>query len=165
MTQKRMVFTPRRQRQWFVAQVNVEGLGALGQNGLAIDAGINLNDRKGMTIVRIIGDLAFASSVAGGQGRLGAGIGFVNDDAATASAFPDPNRNDVLDTDWLWSVQNVFHEWNTGTGQVFHHINFDVRAKRKWRTRGDGLFLVTNNNDATNALNIKGYLKYLVLLP
>ena len=161
MTTNNQRRTPRRRSVWVGAIVNNEALAAGGTDTVLIDGQRNVDNADGLTVVRTIFDLAFASTVAGGRGRLSAGIVLVNQDVS--STFPDPDATPE-DGDWIWVACNVYHEWNNGTGQWFHHLTGDLRSQRKYG-QGDVLRLILKNLDATNPIDTMGYVRCLILLP
>ena len=151
---------PRRAREWFASTINVESLAAGAQTSLEIDSNVITDEKKGMTIVRILMDITWSSTVSGGLGRLAAGITLVNADAAAANAFPEP-QSGRFESNWMWCHPNLFHMWTTN--RFFASRQYDLRSKRMYRNSDNELHLVMNNQDATNPIDVKGGICFLVL--
>ena len=165
MTSRDRLLAPRRARRrsvWVSRNVNNEALAPLGKSLIQIDNNRQVANAEGLTLVRTLLDVSFASETAGGQAELGMGVVLVNEDVTSATA-PDPNEG-AEDADWIYMVKLLFHEWNTGTGKFFRHIHADIRSSRKYG-QGDELAFITYNDDATDDIIVKGSIRALLLLP
>ena len=166
MVTRDRLMAPRRARRrsvWVNVVVNVESLGATTQIANTVDLNRQVANADGLTVVRSINSLWFGSDTAGGRGRLSAGLTLVNADANAANALPDTNAQPE-EADWLWLAPENFHKFDADAGPTRGHISADVKSKRKYG-QGDILSLILFNSDATNGLDISGYVRSLLLLP
>ena len=158
------VRTARRRSVWVNNTINTESLGAGSITNVLVDNFRQVENADGLTVVRTLIDLAFGSDTSGGRGRLSAGVVLINQDqnAVGTTALPDPDANPE-DADWIWLVPELGFIWSTGSPER-RHVSYDVRSKRKY-AQGDLLTIVLKNKDATNGLDINGYVRSLLLLP
>ena len=158
---------PRSQRRrsvWVNNVINTESLAANGITNVIIDGARQVDNADGLTVVRTIVDLAFGLDTSGGRGRLSVGVTLINADqnAIGTTALPDPDASPE-DADWLWLEPELGYIWNTGAPNR-RDIHRDIRSKRKY-TQGDLLTIILKNKDATNGMDINGYVRSLLLLP
>ncbi len=129
-----------------------------------IDTGLNPSNKKDSTIVRMLIDIQVFAAVTGQRMRVAMGVTLMNADAHAAGALPEPGRNNIEDADWLWLIPQTFMEVALGTTPNKSFI-LDIRAKRKYNSNQDLLVFVIDNQDATNAVNIGGSIRTLILDP
>ena len=92
------------------------------------------DERRGLTVVRCIGHLWMGSgSVADAWGtmQLDLGVGVIDNDAADAAAFPDPNQEqDQPSSGWLHRDRIVPFQNGVGT-KIVTEVHWDARSMRK----------------------------------
>ena len=161
MTQRRLVRQPRRSREWFHGKIAFS-LAAGVQNAIILDTGMEVEEKKDATIVRLIID--FIAGPTGDTQLMDAawGIALMNADAHAASAFPDPEQLDVEDTDWMWLMPHVEHLRGAGA-HLTTRYTFDLSSKRKYKDRNDILVFVTKNTSGTTALFVQGFVRMMIL--
>ena len=162
MTSQRRVNTPRRRSVWVNGIINKESIAAAAQTSVHVDVNRNITNAEGLTVVRSIIDFAFQSDTTAGRGRLACGLVLVNGDALASAVFPDPTAGPE-DGDWIWLAPELFTIWQTASPQP-RVIHEDIRGSRKYG-QGDELVFVMRNADATNGLDVSGYIRSLILLP
>ena len=155
------VRTQRRRSVWVNKRVNLESL-AIGQNLQTIDGNRNVDNADGLTVVRTIVDLQWGSDTSGGRGRIGFGVTLMNADASAAGAAPEVDAGPE-EADWILLVPELMYMWSTGAPER-GRATYDVKSKRKY-DQGDILVLVIQSYDATNEIDVSGYVRSLILLP
>ena len=153
---------PRRIREWSSTRVQDESLVAGGSNFRFADAGFSSDDRKGCTIVRLVGSIWYGATAQNADARLALGIAILNDDIG-ASNLPDPGT-DSMDADWMYCVPEMWYRYQTPT-QQFGNFTFDIRSMRKYGAVGERLYVITKNKDGSALLNVEGYVRVLCLKP
>ena len=146
--------------------INVESLGASTSRVDRIDAGRQVDNADGLTLVRTIVYMTWGVDDGIGRGRLSQGLTLMNADtfAVGGSAAPEPEASPE-EADWIWLAPELMHEGiGTGQGPRRGVYQADVRSKRQFG-QGDVLVLVSKNIDATDAMDINGYVRCLLLLP
>ena len=132
--------TPRRQRQWENSRLGITTLAAVTTGVTPLSIPRDLGERKGLTVVRIIGTLSVSNTAADNstQDWL-AGIGI----AITGTNVPNPTDDEYP---WLWWDGGI-----TRNDQQTDRIVIDTKAMRKLDPEED-LEFVIRNNDAESML-------------
>ncbi len=157
-----------RKARWLDNIVSLSNATA-GQVSQQLDESLNQDERLGMTIVRIIGELnMFSTTVAGAWGVQHAvgGIGLVSAEAEAAGIFPDPETaSDRPVSGWLYRHSSAVSQNGAGTG-VVTRLTFDLRSKRmmKW---GELRYIQDNNPVVGTTFTVFtiGLVRVAVLLP
>ena len=117
--------------------------------------------RKGLTIIRMIGNLLVRSTSASQRGEWVAGIAMVAEEAAVATIFPDPGT-DVLFS-WLWWDRGVdFHE---AGGNVQNRYPIDVKSRRRFAQGTERLYFVFDNDSPLTGIELAVGIRVLYALP
>ncbi len=133
--------------------------------------------RSGVTLVRVLGELAISSDDDGGPGIADntgaiwyAGISVVHEDLQAAGTL-DAETDDA---DWLWyntGYMTPANFENDAGGDILHlfttrYVHVDARSKRKLRTREyDIVFTFKNDASSGIALRVGFAARVLWLLP
>ncbi len=156
---------PRRGVYWEDTIID-QTLGANSQFGQSLDAGIPEDEKKGVTVTRILLEIDVVAVTAGTGGIFSAGIAIVQDDASAALSFPDPDSVGD-DPGWLWRVarQGVFNNDPNDFSQA-RHYKLDLRAQRKYVGEDYSLMLIGMNlAGVASSLNVDGSLRVLYKRP
>ena len=140
-----------------------------GQNNQQLMNNLVQDERRGLTVVRWIGELSLNSlTVAGAYGvmKLALGITMLDADAAAAGAFPDPNQAlDKPPRGWVYRTQCGVSQNGVGT-PIITRCTFDIRAMRRFE--GSVAYLIIDNNSSVGTsftTQVHGYIRCLTLLP
>ena len=148
----------RRAAEWYDAHIDYT---AAASTQTAIDLGtlIAADEKKGMTVVRMLMDLSYRMSAVGTAIILDEGIAMVHNDAFVAGALPDPNDTDEQ-AGWLWRKRTrVQSEAITVSRQG---TVLDLRSKRKFPSE-DHVLLYISNTDSGGGINVDGMIRGLYL--
>ncbi len=160
MTQLRFPRRTRRGREWFPQVINSTIVAAAAANQI-IDSGLQVEDKKDSTIVRMLIDLSFQAQ--GTQKMLySVGITLMNADAHAAGALPEPGNVPVEDADWLWTIPRASFSGTTSIQSREHILN--IRTKRKYSSQADVLVLIIFNAGPAT-MDVDGSVKSLILDP
>ncbi len=159
--------TPRRRKLWVSGQTIFPILAATqgAVELLGITAPI---DMKGHTLLRSIIRMTMLvqqDEAVGDTIRLDYGLVMLNRDAATASAFPDP-EDPVDQADWLMLDHAVLVSSSLDENAPANFVNrtYDLSAQRKFGNRDAGLFLVFNNATLVGAADVNAHITSRILL-
>ena len=161
MTQRRLTRQPRRSREWFHGKLAFS-LAAGAQNAIILDTGMVVQEKKDATISRLIIDFIAGPTVDTSLMDAAWGICLMNEDAHAAAAFPDPEKADVSDTDWMFLMPHVEHLRGAGA-HLTTRYQFDLDSKRKYKDRNDILVFITKNTSGTTALFVQGFVRMIIL--
>ncbi len=152
----------RRQTAWAAVTTEPTSVVAGGQSFVNLTPGLISSTspgREGMTIVRIVGTLRANSLDASLSCESAWGIHMVEEDAAAASAIPDPLAD--AHKEWMYWDRRVLLP-ASDAGQQLH---LDIRAMRRFRTRESEVLFVIDNDDAVQSLEFALGFRLLLKLP
>ncbi len=165
MTQQRRrrssrVSRPRRAVEWFdthFAQLLLTGtLITLNLSSQILD-----DEKKGMTVKRLIVDLRAQLSVAGTGGSVSMGVAMVSTEAAVAGAFPEPSDPN-MEASWMWKqVNSTVSATNLSDFSSFTPFQIDTKTMRKFRFREQELRFIMEVGVTTAPININGLVRVL----
>ena len=167
MTTRNGVRTPRRQRKWVELRHSNQSVVSGGQsNNSLLASGI---EHVKATIAGVIIQMSFnvpSGETAGEIALLEYGIVTVNEDAASAAAFPDPNGPDQVP----WLVKDhvlMISEGVTIGPLAVNYRTYRLKAQRVVRDASTRLSFVVNNTPIAGAFTVNYYLtgRVLLLLP
>ena len=121
-----------------------------------LTAGFHPLLRKGITLLRMLGNISVISNAAA-IAEFTMGIAYVSDEAAAAGAFPDPSTDASFP--WLWWKRVLQENDNTDQFAV------DVKSMRKFREANARIFFIMENDDAIETLNFGFGIRLLYSLP
>ena len=124
--------------------------------------GVPEDERKGITLTRLIIELWLNCLTVGTGITYAAGIYVVEDDAFAAGAMAEPG--DVADdAGWVWRVLQipVFTAEVNDFSQVTHVGPLDLRAQRKLPGEDYSLVLIQQHTSGTASFNMNGYIRSL----
>jgi len=139
---------PRRRTDWDNSSIDDTALTAGTQGVTDLTAGFYVDLRKGLTVVRMIGQLQIVGA-AGGSTEWAAGIAMVSVEAAAAGVFPDPDTD--VSFPWMWWQVGFTLAMAVGENAV-DKVPIDIRSQRKFRDAGDRLYFIMDNHDVGNTL-------------
>ena len=150
----------RRAVEWFDFQINLTVAGSGGQNTVNLTANLQDDEKKGMTLVRTLIQLAAMPIATGAGSVLAMGIVMIEDDALAAGSVPEPGDN-IQKPGWLWKTL-----FSSSTAVVNARadatlIKEDLRGMRKFAASGSDLVLVAENIQGTVTVNIDGLIRML----
>ena len=155
----------RRRRQWQDFLIDRSVVNAA--QGAEVLLSGDVDDTKGMTLVRMIIRLDVTANVLAGdstdQQIVDMGIGMISAEGILATAYPDPDTaGDIPLTGWLWRTRGVVLELPQ---QAIWRIDLDMRAQRKVMY-GSPVLIIDNNPGAglTFTIQIIGLIRMLYLL-
>ena len=140
----------KRQNEWDTIITEPTLVGAGAQGIVDLMSGFHANDRKGMTLVRMIGQIGIAPTGAGDQVEFAAGITIMEADAAAAGAYPDPSSDNLHP--WLWWVRDAPFRESGSTRNILYPI--DVKGMRRLRSSADSFYLIVENDDSAHTLTL-----------
>ena len=117
--------------------------------------GFHTDERKGLTVVRLIGNLAVSNGT-NNTASFAAGIAMISDEAFSASV-PDPAED--AQVPWLW-----WHRSMPASDRTHDYV-IDSRAKRKFLDAAARLVFVFQNDDTATNLQFTFGVRVLYLLP
>ena len=144
---------PRRSSQWDMSSIFRTSLPAVTLGTTSLTLPRASGERKGLTVVRIIGLLTVNSNVVNVTVDFAAGISLAPD-----ATSPDP-QNDV-DEPWLWFVGG----FTSADATVESRYAIDTKAKRRFPEPDHDLRFQLRNNDGVNAMSYRFALRVLTLL-
>ena len=153
---------PRRQAEWFDTFIN-ETTASGQQDVQDLSSPIAQDEKKGMTIVRIIIDLTTLLVTAGTGGLLSYGIALVSNEAAAAIAYPDADDEDDMGRGWLWRARRVVSASNLNDVSMNSRLVYDIRAKRRFSSEDDGLYFIMDAGTLSSDVNTDGLIRVLAL--
>ena len=115
--------------------------------------------RKGITAVRMIGEMGLRPVSSTGDVDFAAGITLVGREEGGSSVFPDPKLD--ADEPWMWFQGGVM------VNDVIRYTNYpiNVKSQRLFREPFDRLYFIIDNDHATIDLVLALAVRILFLLP
>ena len=154
-----LVRGPRRGMFWidhFVNQTLASG-GAF-QDGL--DGAIDPDEKKGLTLTRMIIDLTANLTAAGAGGTLSLGIYVCEQDAFAAGAISDCGDENEQ-PGWAWRAHRPIYSSNVNDHSQASLIQADVSSQRKYPGEDYSLILVGELPASANSVNLDGMIRQL----
>ena len=119
-------------------------------------------EKKGLTIVRLIIDIAAVLISAGTGGRLTIGICVVNDDALASLVLPDAT-NEADKPGWLYRTRRSVFTSDPNDLAQQAHFKEDLRSKRTFRGASDNLVMVLDLGTSNASVNVDGWIRVLAM--
>ena len=128
----------------------------------SLDQGVPEDEKKGMTLTRLLVNITITQVTSGTGGVYAAGIYLAEEDAFAAVAIPEP---EVVgdDAGWVWRVLQVpvFASTTTDFAQA-RRFELDIRAQRKYIGEDYTMVLTqTLNAGAASSINLNGFVRAL----
>ena len=156
---RRGVRRARRAVEWFDSLINETV--TTSQQTDDLSANIPSDEKKGMTIIRLLIDLVCAAAATGTGNVIAMGIAMVENDAVAAAAFPDPGA-ETDQPGWLWrEVFSVYTSTLNDRAQSVPIVR-DIRARRRFPARQTSLYLIIDTVSGSTSINIDGSIRVLV---
>ena len=156
-------------KTWWQDRLIDVTVGAASQSTVDLLLNVSSDESRGLTLTRmILALILYSDTVAGAYGvqSVDLGIGLIDRDAASASAFPDPNsQDDAPPGNWVFRKRCVCAQNGAGA-PVLYSCEVDLRAMRK--VQEGQLTLIVNNTSVTGTafqVHILGSARSLLLLP
>ena len=150
--------------EWDTFSINAATLAAGAQGFTEITAGFHTDVRKGLTILRMIGDLYVVGGAANSNTEWTAGIAMVAAEAAAALIFPDPASDTSFP--WMWWGRGLEHRGAAGDDSFnYRRVPIDVKSRRAFRDQDDQCLFLVDNDDPADALEYTFGLRVLYGLP
>jgi len=132
----------RRRLEWDTVVVPPQTLASGLKAVTDMTANFHVAQRKGLTVLRMIGHLSLQPNVATQIVEVQAGISIFSAEQVAAGATPEP-RTDT-DISWMWWTGRPIER--ASAGDFWSHILVDVRSKRNFRNADDELTMLIENN-------------------
>ena len=159
----------RRGTTWVDTELDVSLASTTGQTQSLMGT-IDVDERRGMTVTRIIMCLYLMPNPVGGVSgvqKLSLGIGSASQEAFLAGAIPDPEvAVDFPQRGWLYRCTHAVVDGLEASGTTPLGIREDLHAQRKVDT-GEMYLRMRNENAQTTAFAVRvlGTIRMLVKLP
>ena len=154
---------PRRATEWFTTEQNTFiDLAAGAQVGLALFSAVSAGARfiKGTTVTRMIIAIDMRPNVTAQDNYCSWGITTVNQDAATANAYPE--ADDTSDrAGWMVRGNEYVGANSLFDGAQFAKVRLDIRSQRVLRDEEQTLQLILDNN-GNNVVEWRAYIRCLM---
>ena len=148
---------PRRRMAWTETVISTNVLGAGGQIGHRIFGPEGQLSLVGATITRILFNLSMlpeTGETGGDMGRLDYGMTMVDEDAATAGAFPDPAGSDTVP--WVMRDMRILvNESTVRTPQSLVVALYDLSSQRILRSARHSLYFIMDNTTISGAITAR----------
>ena len=156
--------SPRRKVVWDKASIGVVSVAATVLSATELTAGFRVGTRKGLTVLRCIGELYVRIAAAASDKDVSwqAGIVMMSNEASAAGAFPDPVTDG--DVPWLWYKRGVETNGPDITG-FYGRYEIDVKSKRAFRADDGELWFIMENGDVTEGIVFSFGIRTLYALP
>ncbi len=127
---------------------------------------MSVADMEGSTVTRQLIDFWVRNDTTNYQKVMDWGIVWVDQDAASAGAFPDADDEDER-VDWLSRGRMVkMIDTTTGNGKLLEHKHVDSRSQRVCRSENDQLTLILNSDtNGTGGLFVTYSVRTLMRMP
>jgi len=125
-----------------------------------LTANFHSAERKGMTVLRMIGAVSLMPQVATQIVEVTTGINIFSAEAVAAGATPEP-RSDT-DISWMWWTGGPIER--ASSGDFWTRWPIDTKGKRKFPNADDELTLIIENNGGFT-LELAANLRVLYALP
>ena len=165
-----VIATPARRGTTWADTVFNSSMGSGGGNQtLSLISTFDPDERRGMTITRILMCLYIIPDPVGGTGgvqRMSIGVGIASQEAFAAGATPDPeDPEDFPQRGWMYRCSHAVID-NLTPGYPTPVIREDLHAQRKIDTGEPYVRFVNENIQATGfAVRIVGTIRLLLKLP
>ena len=153
--------SPRRAREWFDTIVNTT-VSSAGQAVVQLGQDILDDEKKGMTIVRLIIDLVYQLSAVGTGGVVSSGICLVTDDAFGASVLPEADVSSDKPGWWYRSVKTVYSATLNDRAQATN-VQYDLKIGRKLPGEDVAISMIFDASALSSDVNIDGLVRLLAL--
>ena len=153
---------PRRVLSWITSFIDESATIAAGVLGTSeIGGGFRATERKGLTLIRMIGTFQLRPISADASAMFRIGITTMHPDQVASSGWPDPGSDTEA---WIWWHAGWFER--TAGGPQQYHTEFDVKSKRKFDYDDEELwFLVENDSGSGSSFTYARAVRALVALP
>ena len=147
---------PRRRTDWDTVLIDRATIGAGGQGVTDLMSGFMEGLRKGLTIIRSIGEIQIEAVT--NSFEISIALAYVPQEPAAAGVFPDPSSDASFP--WMW-----WHRLagDTTAGEVLR-VPIDVKSKRRFRDASDRLYMILDN-DGANSVTYSFGIRMLYMLP
>ena len=154
-----------RAMKWYTSMFNTTAIVNNGTFRRSMLPGIPESLRKGSTVTRILMTLWIANDTASTIKRLDLGIGWIDEDAFNAAAFPDPeDENERFD--WIFRDSLVQGRDSGGNQGDQKYQKYDLRSQRICRAENDLLVLMGKLDGVdTGGVFFSGLTRVLLRLP
>ena len=133
---------PNRTFQWITTLRQHQALASGGQTNFNLSSDLAAGDRRGATLTRMLLNIHLRNDTVNVTKVLDYGVVWINADAATAGAFPDP-ISESEQADWLLRDRMVISSGpNTFEGGHLTTQRHDNRSQRICRAETDQLHMV-----------------------
>jgi len=154
---------PRRTSKWVDFFVN-ETITTGSQQVADLTGLVEDQERKGMTLVRIIAKLTYLMIAAGTGGKIHNAILFLAQDAVNSLVFPDVD--DVGEqVGWLWRNQTIHALSAANKHDEAVVETYDLHPRRTLLGNDMAIVLLWDAESLTASVNVDGLLRMLFLLP
>ena len=154
---------PRRRTIWEAALTDPAVVAAGGQSVVDLTENFRVvagsAERAGVTILRMIGQIITRPSVAGANIEYAMGIAMVQEDAAQNNTFPDPTGD--FGFPWLWFLRDLLYS----AAIEAIRIPIDVKSRRRFRGDDERCYLIIDNDDPMDAMEVTVGIRVLYALP
>ena len=157
MTQSRRGSGPRRATEWFDTVFN-QILPESTNTAISLSTNILDDEKKGMTVIRMLIDLQFFALSVNTKALLSGGIYIVESDALAVLALSDPSHADEQ-PGWTWRWSTVLSSDSTSISR--QHVTADVHSMRKFPGEDTDLISVWELGAITNGAQITGIIRVL----
>jgi len=147
-----------RPTKWFTSISNGIVVVSNGQNSINLLSAVEVANRKGSTITRILLKLVAHPEA------LSWGLTFVNSDAASAGAFPD---TDVATDNVDWLGRGTLFSFSSSLADQSQDDRFegDLGASRVWRSEQDQFHLIFDASASGTDTTVRVAARVLLRLP
>jgi len=151
---------PRRAVEWFDTNI-ITTLPSGTLKTFDLSAQVVDDEKKGMTVVRVIVDLVAQLSAVGTGGLVSMGIAMVAKEAGVAGAFPEVTDQE-MEASWMWKRPNLtVSATNLNDQSTFTRFAYDTRVMRKFRFQDNELRLILESGVLTSTVNVNGIVRML----
>ena len=152
----------KRAAEWFDTNFLDLQLASNTNTGTSLTVNIEDDEKKGLTIVRLIINLSYRTTTVGVGQRIAVGVCLLNDDAVAAAAIPDPETDDEKAG---WMFRDGLHVINNAAadGASMGHIKVDIRSARKFPDEDFDMFIIQETGPAATNVQVNGIIRLLAL--
>jgi len=153
-----------RPTKWFTSISNGIVVVSNGQNSINLLSAVEVANRKGSTITRILLKLVAHPEAITVLHALSWGLTFVNSDAASAGAFPD---TDVATDNVDWLGRGTLFSFSSSLADQSQDDRFegDLGASRVWRSEQDQFHLIFDASASGTDTTVRVAARVLLRLP
>ena len=133
-----------------------------GQISLDLTAGVAQDEKKGMSVVRLIADLTATLITAGTGGLVSMGVCLISGEAATAASLPEPTDVDQ-EASWMWKVMNrLVASSSVNDRATWTPFFIDTHVRRRIRFEEQQLRWIAGQVGGTDNITINGHIRVLM---